>query len=139
MIGKLYDDFDAQDNVLDEEMIEMGEELDRQQSSLFEFEFQPIGHPKKALKSVHKQRGVAQKKQLRPATKRDDVGREINRGVANMARRVIQKSQTTQLWKGKHLKEEDRVMCNFITIKSSHPLQSSKIHRGGTFKRYSPI
>ena len=54
MIGKLYDDIEAPDNVLDEEMIEMGEELDREQSPSFEFEFQPIGHPKKALKSIHK-------------------------------------------------------------------------------------
>ncbi|PFX25072.1 hypothetical protein AWC38_SpisGene10311 [Stylophora pistillata] len=56
MIGKLYDDFDAPDSVLDEELIELGEQMDSESTPLFEFDFQPVGQPKKALKSVNKQR-----------------------------------------------------------------------------------
>ncbi|PFX14042.1 hypothetical protein AWC38_SpisGene21833 [Stylophora pistillata] len=126
MIGKHYDDIDAPDNVLDEELIEIGEEINHQQSPLFQFEFQPIGNPKKSLKIGTQAARSSPKKQLRPATKQDDIGREITRGVADMARRVIEKSQPTELWKGKQLKEDDRVMFHFTPKKFTHPLQSSK-------------
>ena len=51
------------------------------------------------------------------------IGEEITRGVADMARRVIEKTKSPN---GKDLKENDRVMFNFSTKKFSHPLQSAK-------------
>ncbi|PFX13983.1 putative DNA polymerase [Stylophora pistillata] len=105
----------------DQQLVELGEEMDK--SPLFHFQFQPVGHPKKALNTVQKKRGTAQKKQLRPASQKDNIGEEITRGVADMARRVIEKTKSPN---GKDLKENDRVMFNFSTKKFSHPLQSAK-------------
>ncbi|PFX26627.1 hypothetical protein AWC38_SpisGene8671 [Stylophora pistillata] len=120
-IRSLYDN-PTPDNVLDEDMVELREELDRESSPLFQFDFQPVGQPKKALNIIQKQRRVSQKKQLRPATRNDDIGQEITRGVADMARRVIEKSKSPQ---GNELKDNDKVTFNFFTKKFSHPLQSA--------------
>ncbi|PFX25087.1 hypothetical protein AWC38_SpisGene10309 [Stylophora pistillata] len=102
-VGSIYDT--PVPEISDDQLIELGEELDRESLPLFQFDFQPVGQPKKALDIVKKQRGVAQKKQLRPATKSDNIGEEITRGVADMARRVIKKSKSPE---GKELKETDR-------------------------------
>ena len=55
--------------VTDQQMVELGEDMERESSPLFEFNFQPVGRPKKALNTVKKHRGTAQKRQLREATK----------------------------------------------------------------------
>ncbi|PFX12657.1 putative DNA polymerase [Stylophora pistillata] len=109
--------------VSDQEMIETGEEMERETSPLFHFEFEPVGRSKKALDTVKKQRGTAQKRQLREATKKDDIGKEITCGVADMARRVLESSKAPN---GRDLHPNDRVMFNFTTKKFSHPLQLAK-------------
>ena len=51
--------------VSNQQMVEAGEEMERETSLLFHFDFQPVGRPKKALDTVKKQRWTAQKRQLR--------------------------------------------------------------------------
>ncbi|PFX13997.1 hypothetical protein AWC38_SpisGene21885 [Stylophora pistillata] len=118
-IGELCDT----DEVSDQQMIELGEEMERESSPLFHFDFEPVGRPKKALDTVKKLRGTAQKRHLREATKKDNIGQEITRGVADMVRRVV---ETAKAPNGRDLQPNDRVMFNFSTKKFSHPLQTAK-------------
>ena len=62
------------------------------------------------------------KKQLRNATRHDDLQKELPQAVARVSQRILE--DTGRRWR-RGIRDEDQVLFNFSTPRFQHPLQSS--------------